>query len=576
MKQRRPCARILLLAGWIAACAVPVPPSGGPPDTDPPGLVSSEPADGAVGVRTDRVVLRFDEYVDERSIPGALSVTPAPSRPPDVRFGGREVELRFREPLRDSTTYILTIDTAFRDAHGVALEAPLRIAFSTGDTIDRARIAGRVVEWDRGAPAAGIDVFAHEGGTVPTDADPAYRTQTDRDGAFAFAYLPARPFSIVAVRDANRNRRIDPGEWVGVSPTGTVTADTAAAPVDEPWVLAPRDETPPAVRRVDALSDRRLAVRFTEPVVPTVVSGGGWTLADTTGSNPVAVRRVYRTESDPRTLHLVTDPMPRIPLRLEADRAAVDSAGTLLAAWNGLFVPSADPDTFVVRLVRVDADSLVVDGSARVEGALRLAPGSVPTLRFDHGPDPGLLRSALRVTDEAGSAVPFDVESDDGTAWRIRTDIPGGWRLAWRDSTDILLGPDSLHRYVPADEADLGELSGVVAAPDSVVVHLVPGVSTREPIRTVRPDRAGAFTFRRLPGGGRYRLRVFADLDGDGRWSPGTVSPWVRPEPLGWGPETPAVRARWDTVVPDTLRFGAPPPAERTETLRRDGPDSRM
>ncbi|NNE69829.1 MAG: hypothetical protein HKN29_05630, partial [Rhodothermales bacterium] len=58
-----------------------------------------------------------------------------------------------------------------------------------------------------------------------------------------------------------------------------------------------------------------------------------------------------------------------------------------------------------------------------------------------------------------------------------------------------------------------------------------------------------------LPDDQVLRLRVIEDLNGNGRWDRGLLTPFQPPERLGWLPETPPVRARWETVLPDTLRL---------------------
>jgi len=60
-----------------------------------------------------------------------------------------------------------------------------------------------------------------------------------------------------------------------------------------------------------------------------------------------------------------------------------------------------------------------------------------------------------------------------------------------------------------------------------------------------------------LPGGFRARLRAFVDQDRDGRWNSGRLSPYESAEPMGWVLSNEPVRARWDTVLPDTLIFGS-------------------
>jgi hypothetical protein len=555
-------AGLLGLALGAAACAVPVPPSGGPADTTPPSLVASEPAGGTVRFSGDRVLLSFDEYVDERSVASSLTVTPAPARPPEVRYGGRSVEIRFREPLRDSTTYILALDSGFRDAHGAALRTPIQIAFSTGDVIDAGRLSGRVLDAETGRPAASANVFAYAPDPgVPPDslpAEPVYRTQTDGEGRFRLDHLAERPFLVVAFRDANRNRRLDPGEPLAAPPVPWMTADSAGAEPDRPWILAARDAGPPGLRRTVARSSTRLELLFTEGVLP---AGGGaarWSVADSAGSRQLRVRLADTHPDDPRTLVLRTEPMPAGWWEVRGDSAVSDSAGTVVASLRASFVAPAATDTSLVRFRGFDGDTL----GGGPAGVRLLAPWASARVRWSDPAPADTLRSAIAVRDTSGRALTFWMRPDGGAAFRVSPDpAPAGEQPFDVSVRPLAAGePDTTWtaRFALAGPARLGELSGVALGGSPVVVELHPATARSEPVRRALADADGRFRFDRLPGGRRYRIRAFVDEDGDGAWSPGSPAPYASPEPLAWSDAAPPVRARWETEIPDTLRIGAP------------------
>ena len=68
---------VLMLAATLAACAKRGPPTGGPPDIEPPRLIASSPDSGAAGVARDAVMtLTFSEGMDPRSSSDAISIAP--------------------------------------------------------------------------------------------------------------------------------------------------------------------------------------------------------------------------------------------------------------------------------------------------------------------------------------------------------------------------------------------------------------------------------------------------------------------------------------------------------------------
>jgi hypothetical protein len=58
-------------------------------------------------------------------------------------------------------------------------------------------------------------------------------------------------------------------------------------------------------------------------------------------------------------------------------------------------------------------------------------------------------------------------------------------------------------------------------------------------------DSAGAFRFDSLPAA-KGRMTLFADRNGDGSLSPGSLYPWRPPEPFVLFADTVEARARWD------------------------------
>ena len=81
-------AWVLLLPVLLAACAQIREPQGGPKDTEPPKLLSSEPVDGSIRFSGKRIVLHFDERVKLDRVRERLLVSPPLAKAPDVLVSG--------------------------------------------------------------------------------------------------------------------------------------------------------------------------------------------------------------------------------------------------------------------------------------------------------------------------------------------------------------------------------------------------------------------------------------------------------------------------------------------------------
>ncbi|WP_420454193.1 Ig-like domain-containing protein [Rubrivirga sp.] len=539
----RPLLVPLLLA--LGACATPVAPTGGPADTTPPVLVETSPADGATNVTERTLRLTFSERLASAA-GAAVTVTPAGDVPPEVRVRGREIEVTL-PALRDSTTYVVTVGTALADQRSVALRAPITVAFATGDVIDRGRIAGVVREPDTGAGVGGLAVWAYAlpDTTARPDARavaPDYRTETGADGAFRLEYLRPGPYAVAVVQDRNRNSRADPGERFAVAPRPVLraTADSATSAPATFWTTA-LDTIPPVAQRLRPVSDRRLAVRFSEPVL--LRDAAAWAasvaVADSASGAAVPVAWYQPAGSAFEVWAEAARPLPAATLvtATPAGRAAVaDSAGLGPGPFRLSVAPPARADTVVARFeafVPSAPDSVVT-----------LRPGQRPGVRFTTPPGPRLDAVRLRTS---GEPVPLSFVTADGVTFVADSTVA-------LPSTFALTVPAGdttrAQRFAVASDREVGAILGRVEGEGPVLVEVRP--ASGAPV-VVRADADGAFVADGLLPG-PYTLRVWDDRDGDGRWSGGRLAPYVAPEPLVLLAEPVQVRARWEAEIdPVTL-----------------------
>jgi hypothetical protein len=127
--------RSLLAAGLCvltASCAKKAPPSGGPPDIQPPTLVASHPDSGAASVpRNVALSMTFSEGMEPRSTADAIALSP-PVEIRQFRWSGRTVTAVLRDTLRSHQTYTLFVGYGARDRHGNTIERGRALVFTTG------------------------------------------------------------------------------------------------------------------------------------------------------------------------------------------------------------------------------------------------------------------------------------------------------------------------------------------------------------------------------------------------------------------------------------------------------------
>lgn len=251
-----------MIALASTACASPGMPPGGPPDVAAPQLVAVAPDTGRTGTKPKEVIFRFDEVVAERP-PGVTTladlflISPRDGTP-DVSWHREEIAVRPRRGWRPNTTYTVTMLRGLADLRGNVRNTGASTFFSTGPSIPRTHVTGRVFDWVAGTPAAGSLVEA----LVPPDTTHAYVAVADSSGQFSLEHLAAGRYMVRAFVDRNRNRGIDPGEsW------DSVTVDLTDSTATELLVFA-HDSLPPRIRDVAAIDSLSLRVTFDKPVDP--------------------------------------------------------------------------------------------------------------------------------------------------------------------------------------------------------------------------------------------------------------------------------------------------------------------
>ena len=536
----------------MVGCADPRSPMGGPPDKTPPELVASEPAHETVSFAGSTVQLEFSEYVDHASFLRAVSITPTAQGRIRYRWRKRRVDIRFPGPLREHTTYLITLDNNLRDVRGVARNRPLTIAFSTGPIIDQGRIAGRVLEPLRGAGVAGMDIHAYalpDSTALDSLPDrPDYRTQTDEEGLFVFTHLREQPYSILGVQDRNRNGVADANEPYAVAPFAAIHAAPDTTAGQRIWVVTQQDTLRPAVQRVRALSHRRLQVRFTEAVVLNMRATESWTLEDSATGRPIAVNTAYQLSTTPRDVFLTTDLLPEGAYGLRPDPSLTDSSGNAMLSVLHYFDARAATDTMRLRFM-----GFYPPGGG---GETLLSPREQPMVLFNAPVPDAALTTIVSAQDSAGQAVDVRAATEDGTAYVLEFSPPLS-----EDHTIAVHVHDGaqdsvyVHHYRRISEQELGSISGWVIGENAaarLVAELYATDGTTKPVATMIVDATGAFSFGRLQEAS-YSIRAYEDRNGNRRWDGGDLLPFIASEAIAWSAEPVSVRPRWDTALSDTL-----------------------
>lgn len=246
----------------FSACAHMEPPPGGPEDTRRPYVVAVSPAPDTLGVGRDLDArIKFSEWVSKDVERGKVYLSPPLAKSVRTELRGDELRVTSAGRLDTNTTYVLGLTGSIQDLHGLPLEAPLELAFSTGSSLDSGKVAGTVLPLQAApVPRAfaalyprGTEVRArfqhlsrrHDSTIVPgAQPDPfrekpAYLAPADSLGRFAFRHVRPGRYGLLGFQDVNGNLAPDANaEALAIGPT--VEAAAVAGPA-QTLSLAPYD-----------------------------------------------------------------------------------------------------------------------------------------------------------------------------------------------------------------------------------------------------------------------------------------------------------------------------------------------
>jgi hypothetical protein len=330
-----------LAALCLLGCAKKAPPSGGPPDLEPPRLVASDPDSGAAGVALDvSPRLEFSEAMEPRSTAEAIALAPAVGIR-RVRWSGRVATVALAEPLRAGRTYTLVVEDRARDRRGNPMDRSRAIVFSTADTFPPGVLAGRLEARGFSPGAATLWTYRGEPSREPdsTGRDFDALGLVDPDGGFRVPGLQVPgAYRVWVFADLNANRSFEPATDV-LAEVDTTFHLGPEAPAAEALVF--RVVNPRAPARVRGTVLDSLAERAGDLVVTAVadadttrrafvpanerlefelqLEAGGWTLR---AFRDLDRNRVWNPEREPASPALPVsvgpaDDVEGIVLRLE-------------------------------------------------------------------------------------------------------------------------------------------------------------------------------------------------------------------------------------------------------------------
>lgn len=575
-------------------------PQGGPKDTIPPVVVKETPANGSNHFKDKKIEILFNEYLQLDNVQANLLVSPPQQVPPDVKAQGKKVVIIMQEDLIDSTTYTLDFGNAICD---YTEKNPIRgyqYAFTTGDRIDSLEVYGQVINAEDLNPISGVLVGLHA-----NLSDSAFSTlpftriaRTDSLGGFGVRNLRGGQYRLYALQDLSRDYRYQPGEGLAFTDSLVVPEYQVEIVRDTIW----RDTLLVDNQTLDTIM---MGIVDSVRIVENTYVGPSDLLLWFFRENKVRhyFQRAYREEQ--HAIRLVFGaPQDSLPVVRALPPSAMDSLASD-SAWidpmqYALLQANPTRDTLVYWLtdsLAIGQDSIFLEMTyLKSDSAYNLVPQTDTISAIYRAPR--LTAKAKEAIDKKNRERMLELRSNAKSGFEVYDTLhilsPMPIDSIWADSIGLYEKVDTVYKSVPftlqpTDSVPLGYL--VVARLeqgksyelrlDSGAVRDVYGVANKAKKFTLQLKTAEDYStllikiptydpairlqlldekdkpVRELPVSPEgtkfeyltpkaYYLRLYFDLDGNGKWTTGDWATKRQPEPVFYFPAKLTLRANWD------------------------------
>ena len=575
--------RLLLIAplAFLMTCANIVKPSGGERDTEGPEIIGAIPAPQTLNYAGTQVDFYFDEFIKPGNYSQDIFISPIPEIQPLITVKNRRLRIEFQEPLRDSTTYVITLGTGIKDFNeSNEMAESFTYAFSTGDKLDSMSITGTIENAWSGERQGTMNVFLFpaedvEGNEI-FDLRPVYAVESDESGAFKFEYLRNAAYKIYAVGDLDKSYSYNSEiEMIGLAEDPRIDlTDTNQVGVPVEMFSFFQDQQPPQVKSLRWVNDHTLHLETNEPL--RAVFGQDslkFILSDTLGNNPTELSILRYRYKDKSNIYLHTPSARSISMDLQVINM-IDTLGNRddsLVRIDPENMSREEKDlVFDAPIFQPEKDRILLNGYFQLPTDLdtshiQLVDTSGNIFEMDLESSGFELRALLPKFPEAG--MPFKLMVKPGI------EMPGG------TATDTTL---EFGMIFPSID-DFGSVSGKImpdsTQPDAVWTVLILGsakgggqASTPPPgeddddnakgrggrgsskgggaspsglsvlQRYVNKDAYNLYRFL----AGNYRVKFIRDDDANGYFTPGSLDPYRMPEKTSVDPSAIEIRAKWE------------------------------
>lgn len=541
---------ILTFLYLLWGCAEIAPPPGGDVDKTKPRIIGTFPENGSVNVPiSDEIRINFSERIVKPTAGKAVYISPRPSKEPEIKWKSNNIIIKLADSMEANQTYIISFGDGIKDLRNNPIDTGSTIAFSTGPKIASGRISGYVEDiHDQPQKSMLVGLFDRDILTqnIPIDSVyPKYISVSDKDGFFAFQYIPEGHYLLFAFKDRNRNERFDPQIESFALPDREIIIDSLGMLKD---ILLTLNNTDTSSARISSISysvNGVLNVKLTKNIELSYLEQHPENLVVKNLDTDSSFKGHFLIESEAAEENIINGFLGDIPEGLYSCRVLFDSTR-----------PPIVDDSLQIKYVEDKTAPKII----------YFIPNQYPQFLED-------LDISLQFSEPIDTSKLTDnsfilIDSDSGVVPISKT-VLNPSKISF--NSEALQGGQS-YSFIIADN-EISDLSGNVLGDSiqSYTINIISPDSTGEVSGTVDIEMESLQeipvflrfwhlgtgqtydievvdkTFSTILPSGRYRVSGYIDVNRDNKRSLGSLFPFELSEPYTVDPDTVAVRARFET-----------------------------
>ncbi|MBO4751791.1 MAG: Ig-like domain-containing protein [Bacteroidales bacterium] len=550
-----------LLIGSLSSCAKQGYPSGGPVDKQPPKVKGVSPQSETTNYTAKKFKIDFDEYVTMKDADNNVLISPPMKTKPEYQTKGHSVIVKLNDTLAPNTTYLFQFKGAIVDFNEGNPLPSFEYVFSTGDALDSMTIVGKVTDALTQSPTENTltvvvyrmtDAIDSLGDSIVSLGTPTYQTRTASDGSFKFNYMTPGRYKLIAFDDADKNLKYSASEAIAWLDT-LVSAQLMPKPADTTDAQSDSIENKLdtiKVESVEKMQELLLQISLKENPAQRVTSSvftSRGCLQIVTQSPMVAP--VVEADSLIWSVNKIGDTLSLWTLRRTCDSVRLVLRDTATSLNDTLTIKYRQPkkskrktdspenDLNVVRSLTGTAHPYYDTMKVRFEVPIGSVQGDIHVMNLSDSTT-STASLSLDSTHAVGSIITA-TPLKQGEKYKVT--LPAGICTDLYDrKNDSLVFTTTL-----TSASDYGTLTFDIAV-NGVMQHpILQLLDDKGSVVRQQPVSSGSLQFENLKPA-TYRIRLFDDLDANGKWTPGDYYLHRQPEPVRYFNKSLQLRANWE------------------------------